>query len=187
MKIDHLVMGAATLAQAVDWCERELGCTPALGGRHALMGTHNRLLALGPRCYLEFIAIDPDAPAPTAHRRWFGLDEPATQARLAQGPALLHWVAACDDIGAARAALLQLGADPGEPTPAARGDYRWQITIRPDGLPQRGGAVPALIQWEGPHPADLLPPSPWRLLQLRPGLPEGLSATLTGPRTLDLP
>jgi Glyoxalase-like domain len=107
MQIDHLVMGAATLDAAVRWCEQALGCTPAPGGSHALMGTHNRLLSLGGTTYLEFIAIDPDAPAPSPHRRWFGLDDPATQARLAQGPALLHWVALSHDLDADRAALRQ--------------------------------------------------------------------------------
>ena len=111
------------------------------------------------------------------------------QAKLTQGPALLHWVAASSDLDADRAALRQLhGADPGEPTAAARGDFRWRITLRPDGLPQRGGAVPALIQWDGDaHPTDRLPPSPWRLLRLDTGWPEGLLATLTGPRTIPLP
>ena len=31
------------------------------GGRHPHMGTHNRLLSLGPDLYLEVIAVDPDA------------------------------------------------------------------------------------------------------------------------------
>lgn len=186
MNVDHVVMGAASLAQAEDWCRRELGCELAGGGKHPLMGTHNRLLHLGGRCYLEFIAIDPDAPAPTGHQRWFGLDEPATQARLAQGPALLHWVAAVEDIHAARSALMaEQGADPGEPTAAARGDYRWLITIRPDGVPQQAGAVPSLIQWQGPHPGDALPPSPWRLQALFSD--DRLGATLAGPRTVHLP
>jgi Glyoxalase-like domain len=186
MKVDHLVMGVESLAQAEAWCVRELGVAPSGGGPHALMGTHNRLLNLGERCYLEFIAIDPDAPAPTGHRRWFGLDEPDTRARLRQGPALLHWVAAVDDIHAARSALVaEQGFDPGEPTAASRGDYRWLITVRPDGRPQHEGAVPTLIQWQSRHPADALPPSPWRLQALFSD--ERLGATLAGPRTVHLP
>ena len=96
-------------------------------------------------------------------------------------------MAACDDIAAARAAWQVLGADPGVPTAAARGDFRWQITLRDDGQPPAGGAVPALIQWDGPYPADALPDSPWRLLRVDLGWPAGLRATLTGPRTLSLP
>jgi hypothetical protein len=186
--LDHLVMGAASLQQAAAWCERELGVAPLAGGRHALMGTHNGLLALAspeaPRAYLEFIAIDPEAEAPTAHRRWFGLDDPATQARLAQGPALLHWVAGAGDLPRRRAALRRLGLDPGEPVAAQRGLLRWQISIRPDGQPQLGGALPALIDWgDSAHPSAQLPASGWRLHRFQLDLlPAGLSATLIGPQ-----
>ncbi|MCY7314413.1 MAG: VOC family protein [Rubrivivax sp.] len=45
--VDHLIVAAHTLAQGVAWCERTLGAVPAPGGRHALMGTHNRLVRLG--------------------------------------------------------------------------------------------------------------------------------------------
>ena len=44
--VDHLVVLAADLASGVAWCERTLGITPAAGGEHPLMGTHNRLLRL---------------------------------------------------------------------------------------------------------------------------------------------
>ena len=56
------------------------------------MGTHNRLLRLGPTWYLELLAIDPQGTTP-AHPRWFELDEPAMKARLASGPRLVHWIA----------------------------------------------------------------------------------------------
>ena len=63
--IDHLVIAANNLAEGVDWCEHTLGVSPGPGGEHALFGTHNRLLRLatgsGQPCYLEIIAINPDA------------------------------------------------------------------------------------------------------------------------------
>lgn len=61
--VDHLVVAAAGLDAGTAWLEAHLGVPLAPGGRHAAMGTHNRLLRLGPRLYLELIAIDPDAPA----------------------------------------------------------------------------------------------------------------------------
>ena len=83
--VDHLVVMAASLAEGVAWCEATLGVTPGPGGEHPLMGTHNRLLRIAspafPQAYLELIAIDPDAPA-LGRVRWFGLDDPALQARL---------------------------------------------------------------------------------------------------------
>ena len=66
--IDHLVIGAASLAQGTAWCEATFGVVPGPGGVHPLMGTHNRLLSIGteafPNAYLEIIAIDPEAAPP---------------------------------------------------------------------------------------------------------------------------
>lgn len=168
-RIDHLVIVAASLEQGSRWCEATLGATPVAGGRHALMGTHNRLLSLAceafPRCYLEIIAIDPDAPAP-ARRRWFDLDDAAMQAALTAGPRLIHWVARCDDLGAECAARASTGIDAGEILAAERatpqGLLRWRIAVRADGRRPAGG-LPTLIEWGEVHPADHLAASPLRL------------------------
>jgi hypothetical protein len=64
--LDHLVVAARTLDEGAAWCADTLGVAPEAGGRHALMGTHNRVLSIAgpgwPRGYLEIIAIDPEAP-----------------------------------------------------------------------------------------------------------------------------
>lgn len=85
--LDHLVVAARDLDSGARWLERQLGVPLVPGGAHVLMGTHNRLLRLagGERLYLELIAIDP-AAAPPSRPRWFGLDDPALQARLAGRP-----------------------------------------------------------------------------------------------------
>ncbi len=66
--IDHLVIAADSLEQNADWRAATFGDQPSGGGKHPLMGTHNRVIAISsesfPDCYLEVIAIDPDAPAP---------------------------------------------------------------------------------------------------------------------------
>ncbi|MEO6746946.1 MAG: VOC family protein, partial [Caldimonas sp.] len=101
LALDHLVVAAATLGDGLAWCERTLGHIPQAGGRHAFMGTHNRILSIAsarfPRAYLEVIAIDPDGVAPP-HPRWFGLDEPALRRALEAGPRLIHWVARSADV-----------------------------------------------------------------------------------------
>lgn len=159
-RIDHVVVVCDSLAQGAAWCEAVLGVVPGPGGRHPLMGTHNRLLPLGTpdgaAAYLELIAIDPEAEAPPAggRARWFGMDEPALRAQAARGPWLAHFVARTPDIAAARAALAALGEDVGEPVAAARGELRWQITLRRDGRPAHAGALPALIEWQGSHPCE---------------------------------
>jgi len=163
-QVDHVVVAAASLEQGVAWCERVLGVTPGPGGKHPLMGTHNRLMRIAspayPDAYFEIIAVDPEAAQPQ-RVRWFGLDEPALQARLRDGPRLVHVVARVADLAARRAALLQVGVDPGVPVKAGRdtpqGPLAWQILVRDDGRLLCGGALPTLIQWEGRHPAQAMP------------------------------
>jgi hypothetical protein len=172
-RIDHLVIGADSLEQGMAWCERTLGVQPAGGGRHPLMGTHNRLLAIGserfPECYLEIIAIDPVAAAP-ARPRWFGLDDAALQAALREQPRLLHAVARTQMIEMLRWGLINSGLNPGEPVAAQRetpnGLLKWRITVRADGRTECAGALPTLIEWQGPHPYEHLPRSPVALREL---------------------
>ena len=83
--LDHLVLATQNLAQGSTWLEDHLGVTLSAGGSHAAMGTHNRLLKLGSALYLELIAIDPLACAPS-RPRWFALDTPQLQARIAERP-----------------------------------------------------------------------------------------------------
>ena len=153
-ELDHLVVAAATLEEGARWIERELGVAPVPGGKHALMGTHNRLLSLGPGRFLEVIAIDPAAPPPP-RARWLALDTPAMRARLARGPALIHWVERTDDIEAA----LRGGPGDVQILDLERGRYRWRIGVPRDGAIPGGGARATLIQWQGDHPADALPAS----------------------------
>ncbi len=162
LEVDHLVVAARTLDEGAAWIESRLGMEPAGGGRHVLMGTHNRLLAIGAGVYLEVIAVDPDA-APPSRPRWFSLDAPAMRERLQRGPALVHWVASTDDIVvSARACPVNLG----EIVQVSRGDYSWRMTIRGDGSLPAEGIFPTLIQWESGRPAAALPHSGCRLESL---------------------
>lgn len=174
-EIDHLVVAARTLDEGVAWCEATLGVTPEAGGKHALMGTHNRVFSIAcgrhPKAYFEIIAIDPEA-APPGRPRWFDLDTPAVQQAILAGPQLIHWVLRCDDIEARCARLHALGIDRGEVLQASRGALSWRISVRPDGARLMGGTLPTLIQWDGPHPADTLPDSGVSLQRLEcAGLP----------------
>jgi len=166
-QLDHLVVVATTLDEGVQWCEARLGVTPGPGGRHALMGTHNRLFSIAsaafPLAYFEIIAIDPAAPAPP-RRRWFDLDDAALQARVRrEGPLLAHWVARVADAGAAVATLRAQGIERGEviqaSRPTAQGLLQWQITVREDGQRLYDGTLPTLIRWGAVHPAAAMPAS----------------------------
>ncbi len=188
-QLDHLVIAAASLDEGVAWCEATLGVTPAPGGAHPLMGTHNRLLSIAceafPRAYLEIIAVEPGKkPSRPGTRRWFDLDDPLLQASLARrGPRLVHFVARVPDAAAAvqalahdqrvhidRGALLVASRD----TPAGR--LEWRITVRDDGQRLFYGALPTLIQWGPVHPTDSMPASGLALRSLE----------ATHPRAADL-
>lgn len=162
IRFDHLVIAARTLDEGVAWVEGHLGVAMSPGGKHDIMGTHNRLLALGPGRFLEVIAIDPDAPPPL-QPRWFELDNPAMQARLARGPAFIHWAVNTDDIEAAIAAVA-IGAP--EPVAVSRGVSRWRIGVPADGRLEHEGIAPTILQWFTPHPSTLLPDVGCRLESL---------------------
>jgi hypothetical protein len=167
--LDHLVVAAATLEEGEDYVESRLGARPLRGGKHFAMGTHNSLLKLGERTYLEVIAIDPDAVAP-GRPRWFGLDTAALRAAVQGAPRLIHWVARTDDIFAACRAC---PVDCGEVHAMARGTFEWRITIPRDGRLPGGGVLPTLIQWaDERHPTDAMPDAGIRLVALAGAHPE---------------
>jgi len=186
VELDHLVVASATLEEGVAWCEATLGITPGPGGKHPLMGTHNRLLKVAttafPNAYLEIIAIDPTASAPN-RPRWFGFDTPELQTQLRSGPRLIHVVARTTNLDMHRWGLITLGLQPGEPVSASRetpsGVLVWQILVRRDGQLECQGVLPTLIQWSGQHPAQAMPESGVTLesLTLR-GLPERVQTLL---------
>ena len=155
--LDHLAVSAAALDEGAAAVEAALGAPLSPGGVHPHMGTHNRLLSLGPGLYLEVIAIDPDAPPP-GRPRWFDLD------RFSGAPRLTNWIARCDDLAAE---LARSPEGTGRVHDLARGDYRWRMAIPQDGRLPFDGAFPALIAWQGTlHPADRLPDRGCRLRRL---------------------
>ena len=152
-ELDHLVVAASTLDAGSAWAVRTLGVRPQPGGRHLAMGTHNALIGLGPRLFLEIIAIDPQGTSPS-RPRWFDLDDPRMRAKLAEGPALIHWVVRTNDI---EGDVTRMQRDPGAILAMHRGDFAWRISVPADGRLPAGGLVPTLIQWsDRRHPADAL-------------------------------
>lgn len=179
-EVDHLVVAATTLDEGVRWCEATLGMTPASGGRHETMGTHNRLVRLSsaafPHSYLEIIAIDPEAPLPQ-RLRWYGLDDADLQASLRQGgPRLIHVVVRTQMLETHRWGLQNKGLNPGVPLALHRdspkGQLSWHIVVRDDGRLLAGGVVPSLLQWDSVSAADALPDQGATLQSVRlDGLP----------------
>ncbi|GEM82867.1 VOC family protein [Meiothermus hypogaeus] len=153
-RLDHLVLAAKALGEGLQYVQDTLGLElPPAGGKHPLMGTHNRLLNLGNGAYLEIIAIDPEAPPP-AQLRWFDLD------RFTGAPRLLTWVARTEDLARYQ------GFGLGPAREARRGELEWHITLPEDGRLHWGGVVPYLIQWGLRHPTHTLPDMGCRLVEL---------------------
>jgi hypothetical protein len=162
MRLDHIAVAAETLADGAASVEAALGVALQPGGAHGLMGTHNRLLSLGPAEYLEVIAIDPAARKP-AHPRWFGLDG------FSGPPRLSNWICAVDDLDTAIAALPGSGAG----LALARGDLNWRMAVPAGGVLPFDGMQPALIEWQGTaHPAARLVDRGCRLVRLSVVHPE---------------
>ena len=119
MILDHLVVGATTLAAAQAQVEQSLGMAMQPGGAHAVFHTHNALLGLNDGIYLEAIAPNPDAPTPT-RSRWYDLDRFKGPARLS------NWAAAVSEMDAA---LATMPSGCGVPVAVSRGTLSWSMAV----------------------------------------------------------
>ena len=163
IRLDHIVVAAASLEQGAGYIRENLGVDIPAGGFHRSMATHNRLMQLGDDSYLELIAIDPGAAAP-AQPRWFGLDQALMRASLERGPRLLTWVVNTPDIRRLAAAA---DFDIGAPTALSRDDLRWEIALPDDGRLLADGLLPYCIQWHSqPHPSRGMADLGCRLVRL---------------------
>jgi hypothetical protein len=152
-RVDHLVYATGELDRGVAEIEQLLGIRASLGGRHRTWGTRNALAGLGPRCYLEIIAPDPEH-SPSAGARPFGLD--------GGGPSrLVGWAANATDLEQLRAAASRRGVTLGDVLSGSR--------QRPDGTilswtltdlccVVADGVMPFFINWgRSEHPASAAP------------------------------
>jgi hypothetical protein len=164
LELDHLVVAAASLEEGRLFIQERLGLEMQPGGRHERMSTHNCLLRIGTRSYLEVIAVDPDGIKPEVPR-WFGLDS------FSGKPRLLHWVARVTSEADLEAVRLP---ENGPIHAMTRGSFSWRITIPSDGNLPGGGLIPTLIAWDSDssHPCDLLRPNDCSLVRLEGTHPE---------------
>ncbi len=163
LELDHIAVAGETLEEAAAHVEAALGVALDAGGVHVEMGTHNRLLSLGPGLYLEAIAVNPHAASPD-RPRWFDLD------RFSGPPRLTNWIVRTPDLPRA---LAEAPEGMGVPIPFVRGRFAWTMAVPGTGRLPYDGAVPALIQWDGAaHPADALPDRGCRLQRLEIAHPD---------------
>lgn len=163
--LDHLVYATPDLEATCRDLEIRLGVRASAGGQHPGRGTHNALISIGPRAYLEIIGPDPlrlqTKPV------WFGIDQ-------LTAPKLITWAVRVDDLEAfikeispnANVGPVRSGS---RKTPEGT-TLSWQLT-EPQ-LVQGVGLVPFLIEWNShDHPARTAITGP-PLVQLRIEHPE---------------
>lgn len=149
-KIDHLVIGARTLLQGVNYVRELLGVDMPYGGVHTKMGTHNHLMRTGKETFLEIIAINPDIEPPN-RPRWFGLDDPFVRQRLDTQPYLLTWVVNTRNINKL---IQQSTFSLGKAELIRRGNLSWYFGLPNDGRLLAGGMLPYVIEWQtDEHPS----------------------------------
>ncbi len=152
--IDHIVYATPDLDATVERLAGLMSLQAVPGGRHVGRGTHNALLGLGGRTYLEVIGPDPDQDLPAGTPLPFRLEQ--------LDDAKLVWFAvATTELSATVERLRAAGFDPGAPTEMqrARPDgvlLQWVLSTHTD-VPE-GGALPFLIDWlDSPHPSGDTP------------------------------
>jgi Glyoxalase-like domain len=151
--MDHLVFGVPDLARGIERVELGTGVRARFGGRHPGRGTHNALLSLGGRQYLEIIALDPEqAEAP-------GLLYP--ELKSLSEPRLIAWAVAVESVadiarrvGAAN--IESIGPLEGSRVQADGSLLTWK-TLRIAGPSVEG--LPFFIEWQkgAPHPSQTSP------------------------------
>lgn len=143
-RIDHLVIGAASLAQGVEYVKACLGVDIPYGGVHMKMGTHNHLMQLGDDIFFEVIAINHEADPPD-RPRWFGLDDPFVRQQIEIQPTLLTWVV---NTGSINELIRQATFSAGKAELISRGNLSWFFGLPGDGRLLAGGMLPYAIEWQ---------------------------------------
>jgi Glyoxalase-like domain len=151
--MDHLVFGVPDLARGIELVEHRTGVRALFGGQHPGRGTHNALMSLGGRQYLEIIAIDPMQVEPS------GLLFP--ELKNLSEPRLIAWAVAVENLGdTARRATAQnidtIGPLAGSRAQADGSLLSWQ-TLRISG--PRAAGLPFFIEWRKgtAHPSQQSP------------------------------
>lgn len=150
--VDHLLLGAADLDRGIAWLEKMTGVRAVMGGRHPGVGTHNALLSLGSRQYLEIIAPD---PAQTTYSF-------PTDLRTLPEPGLIAWAVGTTDINAVAKQAYEAGFHISGPDEGSRERLdgkvlKWKIVRVLDKLGQKGvEPVPFFIEWalDSVHPSQ---------------------------------
>ena len=145
--LDHFILGCDDLARGIAFVEQRTGVRAAFGGVHPGRGTHNALLSLGERRYLEIMAPDPAQHVTPQIPRILELKEPR----------IVGWAAHVNDVEKLAEHLRSVNLQFEGPRPGSRQrpdgkTLHWKsLTLKDD----CGGLLPFFIEWS----ADSIHPS----------------------------
>ena len=152
-RLDHISWACADLERGARRFEALTGVEPRFGGVHASGLTHNALVGIGPRCYLEILA--PVGSAGPGDDHWCRLARAAHEPRI-----LTYCLRSARPLSELASSFEKLGwqntvvASNGRTTPEGV-RLRWQWLA--PAAEQFGLAFPFFIDWlDSPHPAESL-------------------------------
>ena len=172
--VDHLLLGVPNLEDGIARVAEKTGVEAVVGGRHPGLGTHNALLSLGRKQYLEIIAPDPTQTTLAPQFAFL---------QLATAPRLLTWATATADIQAiaarAHAAGFELnGPNAGSRTRPDGQTLKWQTLFLKNDFSL---LIPFFIEWDATsrHPSEDSPTGcTLQAIELEAPQPETLRAAL---------
>ena len=168
-KLDHIVFGSSTLEEGTEFVENILQAKLSDIGYHKDMGTHNRVIRISERVYLEVIAIDPKI-SNLNNRKWFNLDNSNLQSKLKKSPQIIGYVIENKDIN------INKYYDPF--FLASRDIYKWQFAMPTfknnilDSEIIEAGIIPSLISWKSDKPVYQMKKNQFELISFEIKLSE---------------
>ena len=161
--LDHIVFGSFTLDEGTKFVENILQAKLSEIGYHKDIGTHNRVIRISEKAYLEVIAIDPTT-SKLNNRKWFNLDNSKLQSKLKKSPQVIGYVIENDDVSITKY------YDPF--FESSRDIYKWQFampTLKNNILDSEiieAGMIPSLISWKSDKPVYQMKKNQFELISL---------------------
>ena len=161
--LDHIVFGSFTLDEGTKFVENILQAKLSEIGYHKDIGTHNRVIRISEKVYLEVIAIDPKT-SKLNNRKWFNLDNSKLQSKLKKSPQVIGYVIENDDVSITKY------YDPF--FESSRDIYKWQFampTLKNNILDSEiieAGMIPSLISWKSDKPVYQMKKNQFELISL---------------------
>ena len=161
--LDHIVFGSFTLDEGTKFVENILQAKLSEIGYHKDIGTHNRVIRISEKVYLEVIAVDPKT-SNLNNRKWFNLDNSKLQSKLKKSPQVIGYVIENDNMNITKY------YDPF--FESSRDIYKWQFampTVNNNILKSEiveAGMIPSLISWKSDKPVYQMKKNQFELLSL---------------------